>query len=157
MRRVGVVFAVAVIVGVAWAARVAQSDTESQKPTDDLKQLCDKIVDRISQGDTKGFSLYWQNMSCPPPAGVDRELDAARQLRELSALQKQWGKYLGCELIQEKDAGQSLGRYVFLGKYERGVTVWTFLVYRSQDDWKILSMYGSLQTNAVNSLFDSNS
>jgi hypothetical protein len=152
MHKTGIIlFAIAVFVGPSICLTgSASSDAGKSIVADDLKPVCENFIRQISHGDKDAFNLIWKNMVTPPEASAGRETEAQRQAEELRFAEGRYGKYLGCELVQEKNSGNSLRKYVYLAKYEKNVLQWTVILYRPHGEWKILSF---LWTAPGDSLF----
>jgi hypothetical protein len=133
------------------------------KPTPDavkqdaIKQVCEDIVNGMSRGDKKVQELgalllkHWGTFRGKP----EEEEELGRQrIREFAAYKERCGEYLGCELVEKRDVGSSLCRYVFVAKYELHVVRWSFVVYRARNEWKIIRMFWDGSEPAFSSLFD---
>jgi hypothetical protein len=54
---------------------------------------------------------------------------------KLDSLRQSIGKYLGKDLITQKNAGNSLVLYSYLVKHENSPVRFTFIFYKAQNDW----------------------
>lgn len=140
MRKIGIIFAVAFSLAGAGVCLTSTASVDVKKNgvgSNDLKPVCENFIGQLSRGDKDAFNLLWKNMAAPEEARS--AIDAQRQAAELRYAEEKLGKYLGCELVQEKTSGTSLRKYIYLGKYEKHAIQWTVILYRPNDEWKILS------------------
>lgn len=115
----------------------ASSDAGKIAASDDMKPLCEDFIRELSNGNKDAFDLIWKRMTRPEEA--KHAIDAQRQAADIRYAGEKLGKYLGCELVQEKHSGNSLRKYIYAAKYEKDVLQWTVVLYRPQDEWKIVS------------------
>jgi hypothetical protein len=140
------------ILGVFLAGGLSAAEKQAA-PADDLKQVCKDGVTQASRLDVKGFALLWQNTASAPASAEEQDTQAHGQIQQLQVFQEQFGAFLSCELAEEKKATDSLRRYIYLVKYEKNVICWSFILYKAQDQWKILYFNWTDNAAAIDSLF----
>jgi hypothetical protein len=153
MYKVGFVLtAIVVFVGAfVCLTRGAHSDAGTNSASDNLKQVCENIVNHACHADEKGFHLLFENI-LGPPSDEERELLAQQILEDFLTYRRGFGEFLGPELIEEKSITNTIRKYIYLAKYERNVVFCTFILYSPHNEWKILSFNWKFGSDAVNSI-----
>ncbi|MEN6450745.1 MAG: hypothetical protein ABFC96_09655 [Thermoguttaceae bacterium] len=150
----GIAAAIVAMVCLSTSARSDNAASDNSAPFDEMKKTCEEIVTLFSRGDPKVYELLNEHMASPPPSDVDQAAKNVLQLKSLLALQDRFGAYLGCEVAKEKHANQMLCEYDFVAKYEKNVVVWTCMLYRPHDKWKILACVFRADSGAVSSVLN---
>jgi hypothetical protein len=117
-------------------AGVCSSDNTTPAPQPDLKKLSEKIIDLLGHRDNAGYKLIHDYELCVP--NDDEWGFLTRQVsRDLLRHEESFGRYLICEVIEERNVKETFRKYVLIAKYERNAIVWNLTFYRPQDKWKL--------------------
>jgi hypothetical protein len=112
-------------------------------------------VSQVSRGKKKGYELLVVSMIWKPKSAFDKDILEVRtqgEVQQALALLAENGPFLGCELAEEEDIGNSLRKCVYIAKFERTATRWTFILYRPHDEWKIFNArYKNIQVDFAQS------
>ena len=88
----------------------------------------------LTQGDTgKAYDALFNGSNIQA-----RKPDAIAVLKRQSEMGASlYGKTLGCDLIDAKDFGTSVKRFVYVQKLEKYLLVWEFFYYKADRDWTL--------------------
>lgn len=118
----------AVLITLAYAAQVAQLQTE-----EDARSVADAVMERIVAGD---YPAAFEHMRPHWPVAAS-ELDSLLNstVVQRTQVKARFGESLGYEFIRSRRAGDSLLQLVYMEKTERHALRWTFRFYKPHDSW----------------------
>ncbi len=110
-------------------------------------QLCDKLIDRIAQGDMKAVDLFKERCAKHDTASESFEVG---QVRKMVAAVIICGKPLKCERISSREAAQLCAQHQYLMQWKGGTSLINILCYYIGGEWRLL--YVTASGNDANEL-----
>jgi hypothetical protein len=97
------------------------------------RQLSDRVMAKVGEGDSEGGLRIAKPYLIIPPAEFDVMLDQLKMQQPMMA--QRFGKSIGYEFIREDKIGTSLLRIVQIHRFEKHVMRWSFYFYRGSAGW----------------------
>jgi len=110
-------------------------------------QLCDKLADRIVQGDMTAVDLFKERWAKHDTASEPFEIG---QVRKLVAAAIILGKPLKCERISSRETAQLCAQYQYLLQWKGGTSIINIWCYYISGQWRLL--YVTTSGNDANEL-----
>lgn len=118
----------------------------------EARQLTDRVMTKVAAGELEpGLKLAKPYLIIPD---AEFETMLGQTKLQYPMLAQRFGKSIGFEFIREERAGDSLLRIVQIQRFERHITRWSFIFYRSSDGWVLNTFYFD---DNVRALFDAGS
>ena len=115
------------------------------------KELTNKIMTKISSGDTNGgFNLTKPYV---PISGTEVDSAALQTKAQLEQFGQRFGKPIGFEFIDLKKIGDSSLRIRYLAKMENNALPWIFIFYKGANGWTLNDFRW---VDKISSLFENN-
>ena len=104
-----------------------------------VRHLTDQIMSRVAAGEIEaGLRLAEPYLIIP-----DSEFETMVGQAKLQGpmMFQRFGKSVGSEFIREDRAGDSIIRIIQINKFEKHVTRWTFIFYRTPSGWCVNTFF----------------
>ncbi len=131
------------ILATGWTGSGTALAATSKSPIALPVEAADRFVDQLSRGDVQAFELIVQHWISPDDGSVIADRARAQwkgtelsfRLQAGARLEGQW------ERLGTRQLGQSVVKFIYLLKYERGVVPVSIGFYRATDQWAIGGLF----------------
>lgn len=110
---------------------------ETLKGTAEARELTDKVMQKVGEGNMEGGLLLMKPFLIIPVAEYDVMVDRLKM--QMPAMAQRFGKSIGHEFIREDKTGENLYRVVQINRFEHHPMRWVFYFYRGMDGWVLNS------------------
>lgn len=114
------------------------------------RQLTDQIMAKVAAGDFEGGLRLAKPYLIIPDSEFETMVGQGK-LQGPMMIQR-FGKSIGAEFIREDWAGENILRIVQVNRFEKHVTRWTFIFYKTPTGWCVNTFYFD---DKIQSLFPS--
>ncbi|GHD29632.1 hypothetical protein [Parahalioglobus pacificus] len=109
---------------------------EAAGSLEDTRALSDSVMQSLADNKLREGVLKLKPFNQAPTAEFDVQLNSLEL--QAPAMGQRFGKAKGYEFIAEDAVGDSLIRHEYILKFERFVTVWRFVYYKSDEGWLLV-------------------
>lgn len=99
----------------------------------EAKQLTDRIMAKVGEGDLENGLMLAKPYLIIPPAEFDVLIGQIKM--QLPAMAQRFGKSIGYEYIREERVGENLLRIIQIHRFEKHAMRWNFYFYRNNTGW----------------------
>lgn len=117
-------------------ARMVLGEDAQASPVEP-KALCESVLGHVMENKFVDAIAVTRTAWLKPMGDSEWSRFASGVYLSLQGVKDAGGVPIGWELVREYRVNETLRRYVYLIKYEKGVLCWQFMFYRPHDVWRL--------------------
>ena len=103
------------------------------------QKLCESVMNDVANNKMKEGLERLRPYSIIPESEFNIQFSQLDM--QMPMITQRFGKAIGYDFIEIKEAGNALMQYVYIQKFEKHAMVWRFIFYKPQDTWLLNTWY----------------